>query len=189
MNLLPPDFPETTIDHDEFVIKLNIEIHWQGVALQPHLQLKQVFDTYWKSDELLTLYYRNKSEEVKINNLNKDIINCPRKPPIWIPNKIAYTWFKCDKEFTFLNRIHHWRCCGKAFWNRCSRFRTWLPQFGYNDQVRVCSECFGINNQNSYQATTENLSQRDTQSMIFEAIAELAVPPALISQRVPRIRI
>lgn len=94
MNLLPPEFPEAIIDHDEFVVKLNIEIHCQGIALQPHLQLKQVFDTYWKSDELLTLYYRNKPEELKDTILDKEAANCPRKPPVWVPNKIAFTCYK-----------------------------------------------------------------------------------------------
>lgn len=189
MNLLPPEFPEAIIDHDEFVVKLNIEIHCQGVALQPHLQLKQVFDTYWKSDELLTLYYRNKPEEIKDTIFDKEIINCPRKPPIWVPNKIAFTCFKWDKDFSFLLRVHHCRCCGKPFWYKWSRHKICLPQFGYFEPVRVCTECYWINNQNIFEGLSESDSHRDPHSMIFEAIAELSVPLNAISPQPPRIRI
>lgn len=91
MNLLPPDFPENCIDHDEFVVKLNIEIHCQGRTLQPHLQLKQVFDTCWHSDDLLTLYYRNKSDEAADKAARPEQTGSPAVPPIWVPNYVAYT--------------------------------------------------------------------------------------------------
>lgn len=92
LNLLPPDFPENCIDHDEFVAKLNIEIHCQGVALQPHMQLKQVYEKYWDGEDLLTLYYRNKMEEVdEKHTFHKEWVNVPTKPPVWIPDYIAYS--------------------------------------------------------------------------------------------------
>jgi len=90
MNLLPPDYPENSIDHDEFVSRLNIEIHCEGHALPPHLQLKTVYEKYWGGEELLTLYYRSKSDDID-NKVKNEIANVPVKPPIWIPDYISFS--------------------------------------------------------------------------------------------------
>lgn len=114
MNLLPPDFNEGNIDHDEFVSKLNIEIHCKGVALKHDYQLKYVFEKYWEYDDLLTLYYRNKAPEIEENNSKmRECLKISIQPPVWIPDYIAYNCYQCDIEFSLFIRIHHCRSCGK----------------------------------------------------------------------------
>ena len=89
MNIFSPEVTENHLDHDEFISSLNLEIHCQGFRLESQLQLKDVHKMYWKNnDDLLTLYYRNKEPKVKPIN---DVINMPAKPPVWIPDYIAYS--------------------------------------------------------------------------------------------------
>ena len=38
-------------------------------------------------------------------------------------------------------RQHHCRRCGAAICDTCSNFRTTLPQYGHEFEVRVCSKC------------------------------------------------
>ncbi|KAK7091071.1 WD repeat and FYVE domain-containing protein 2-like [Littorina saxatilis] len=47
-------------------------------------------------------------------------------------------------EKTIGNRQHHCRRCGKVFCNKCSNKRSTLPPMGYEYDVRVCDECFGL---------------------------------------------
>lgn len=189
LSLVPQDYPEQYIDHDEFISKLNIEIHCQGEPLQPHLQLKDVFEKYWNSDELLTLYYRNKPEEIEDKGkFPKEHMDVPQKPPIWVPDYIAYSCCQCDREFSLLLRIHHCRACGKCFCNACSKYKISLPRYGYFEQVRVCSDCYGLNNPDRYREMIENLSHRNTDSVIYEAAAELSIPRIIASPHPDRNR-
>jgi hypothetical protein len=61
-----------------------------------------------------------------------------------------------------------------------------LPQYGYFEPVRVCSECYGANNPDTYREMMDNLSHRNTDSMIYEAVAELAIPRIILSPRADR---
>lgn len=66
------------------------------------------------------------------------------------------------------------------------RYKTPLPQYGYSEPVRVCSECYGLNNPNTCCELIDNLSFRNTNSMVYEALAELSVPRIVISPRLNR---
>jgi len=141
MGLIPPDFMDNNIDHNEFISHMNIEIHCQGEALPSNLQLKDVYEKYWNSDELLTLHYRNKLEDVEEKpKFVKEWMNVPLKPPVWVPDYIAYSCTLCDKEFSTFRRIHHCRSCGRCFCDRCSNYKIPLPHYGYFDPMRVCSQ-------------------------------------------------
>eukprot|EP00347_Sterkiella_histriomuscorum_P009893 403339469 len=65
----------------------------------------------------------------------------PKKPPLWVPDHMAIACLDCEREFTFLRRIHHCRNCGKCFCSSCSNFWVPLVEYGYNVPVRVCREC------------------------------------------------
>ena len=186
MNLLPSDYPENCIDHDEFMSRLNIEIHCNGIALPHHLQLKTVIEKYWDSDELLTLHYRNKEEPFDYSKVKKNFGIAPMKPPIWVPDYISFTWYSCDKEFGMFLRIHHWRACGKSFCYRWTPYQLRLPQYGYYDPVRVCSGWYGEYNPSSLGNMLDDASHRNVNSMIFEAAAELSMPQIIISPSIER---
>ncbi len=65
----------------------------------------------------------------------------PRKPPMWIPDHLAISCMKCERDFNVFRRIHHCRNCGKCFCQGCSSY--WMPimQFGYSKPVRICGDC------------------------------------------------
>lgn len=171
MNIFSPEVTENHLDHDEFINSLNLEIHCQGFTLEPQLQLKDVHTMYWNNnEELLTLYYRNKEPKVKPQS---EIISMSTKPPVWVPDYISYSCNQWDKDFSVFWRIHHWRACGKWFCQKWSRWKISLPQYGYNEAVRVCSDWYGVNSTSEYHELIENLSHRNTNSIIYEAVAEL----------------
>ncbi|KAJ2012058.1 Vacuolar protein-sorting-associated protein 27, partial [Coemansia sp. S85] len=49
---------------------------------------------------------------------------------------------RCRTAFTFTNRKHHCRHCGKCYCNDCSSNNTPIPKFAIYDPVRVCHGCY-----------------------------------------------
>ncbi|KAJ1725436.1 Vacuolar protein-sorting-associated protein 27 [Coemansia erecta] len=49
---------------------------------------------------------------------------------------------RCRTQFTFTNRKHHCRHCGKCFCNDCSSNTSTIPKFAIYDPVRVCHGCY-----------------------------------------------
>ncbi|KAI7834779.1 hypothetical protein BX661DRAFT_175509 [Kickxella alabastrina] len=49
---------------------------------------------------------------------------------------------RCRTSFTFTNRKHHCRHCGKCFCKDCSSNTTTIPKFAIYDPVRVCHGCY-----------------------------------------------
>ncbi|KAJ2758421.1 Vacuolar protein-sorting-associated protein 27 [Coemansia sp. BCRC 34490] len=49
---------------------------------------------------------------------------------------------RCRTQFTFTNRKHHCRHCGKCFCNDCSSNTAAIPKFAIYDPVRVCHGCY-----------------------------------------------
>jgi hypothetical protein len=93
---------------------------------------------------------------------NSNPINIPRrKPAIWIPNQKVDNCFNCNTKFSFLNRKHHCRLCGRIFCNECSSYsatnnslitkatppenmNTYLSKITkwYNPKIKLCAECY-----------------------------------------------
>lgn len=63
-------------------------------------------------------------------------------PPTWVPDEEAPKCHRCKNDFTFTNRRHHCRNCGNVFCGACSNNMARLPQYGFNEPVRVCFDCF-----------------------------------------------
>ena len=61
------------------------------------------------------------------------------KPPEW---KEAANCYKCQTPFSFSFRQHHCRFCGKSFCAPCTMKTAKIPEYGYNEPVRVCDECY-----------------------------------------------
>lgn len=47
----------------------------------------------------------------------------------------------CRKKFGFFGRKHHCRKCGSCVCDKCSPFRSTLPELDYSDMVRICENC------------------------------------------------
>ncbi|KAM9968230.1 hypothetical protein ACTFIW_002667 [Dictyostelium discoideum] len=68
--------------------------------------------------------------------------------PLWDLEKIVPACSNCYSPFTVTKRRHHCRCCYREFCDACSTKRIKIPQFNYNDPVRVCEYCYSHTSSN-----------------------------------------
>ncbi len=90
-------------------------------------------------------------------------------PAIWIPDERASRCYGCRSDFSWLNRKHHCRICGRIFCGKCSQHKILVPSFvrhfiaktpgntqntNYNEEKRVCTQCYDstllVNNTKKY---------------------------------------
>eukprot|EP00013_Stygamoeba_regulata_P010449 CAMPEP_0177687774 /NCGR_PEP_ID=MMETSP0447-20121125/34316_1 /TAXON_ID=0 /ORGANISM="Stygamoeba regulata, Strain BSH-02190019" /LENGTH=104 /DNA_ID=CAMNT_0019198055 /DNA_START=205 /DNA_END=519 /DNA_ORIENTATION=+ len=76
-----------------------------------------------------------------INRIDSDKRWILNMAPDWVPDEKVQACQRCAKPFSFTNRRHHCRCCGKVVCDDCSKSRIPLPQYGFLDPVRACSNC------------------------------------------------
>ncbi|GAB2219222.1 hypothetical protein Droror1_Dr00006854 [Drosera rotundifolia] len=57
----------------------------------------------------------------------------------WIRDNSCAVCYECDSPFTFLNRRHHCRLCGRLFCDRCANRYIESSESG---RVRVCNFCY-----------------------------------------------
>ncbi len=72
-----------------------------------------------------------------------DVDKTGRGPsPAWVPDDAVRGCTDCGEEFTFFNRRHHCRYCGRIFCWKCSNAFKMLPsEFGVREPQRVCTGC------------------------------------------------
>jgi len=65
-----------------------------------------------------------------------------------VVTQVLPTWtdrdscFRCHTSFSAFTRKHHCRACGETFCSTCSSKSSPLPEFGIEDEVRVCESCY-----------------------------------------------
>lgn len=98
-------------------------------------------------------YFRNAksigemvAKEDGVNNaINIIEKNCDNSliPPTFVPDSesLRCSNVECDKQFGYIKGKHHCRNCGGCFCDDCCKTKMTIPQFRYNEPVRVCSGC------------------------------------------------
>ncbi|XP_061175428.1 WD repeat and FYVE domain-containing protein 3-like isoform X2 [Saccostrea echinata] len=62
----------------------------------------------------------------------------------WIKDDGVEKCHSCSVRFSFSERKHHCRNCGKVFCSRCSRYETEIRRLRILKPVRVCQACYNI---------------------------------------------
>ncbi|CAI8023122.1 WD repeat and FYVE domain-containing protein 3 [Geodia barretti] len=60
----------------------------------------------------------------------------------WLRDEAVDKCMKCSADFTFTERKHHCRDCGKIFCHRCSAYESEVKRLRIFKKVRVCEECY-----------------------------------------------
>jgi tankyrase len=58
----------------------------------------------------------------------------------WVPDELAPACTNCSNAFSFFNRRHHCRACGKVYCSKCSSRSMHIR--GSKKAYRVCDKCF-----------------------------------------------
>jgi len=86
-------------------------------------------------------YFSNNNEPSKKNrNISPALL---MRRPQWVDDCIDEC-FECSASFSFLNRRHHCRSCGKIYCGKCSDHFLSIPEMGYFEPVRVCTICLEL---------------------------------------------
>jgi len=64
------------------------------------------------------------------------------KPPIWVPDSSSELCTSCKSPFSFTNRRHHCRNCGKLFCHDCCGNMISIPRYSIYTPERVCNDCY-----------------------------------------------
>ncbi|ESO89055.1 hypothetical protein LOTGIDRAFT_154132 [Lottia gigantea] len=62
----------------------------------------------------------------------------------WMKDEGVDSCLSCNVKFSFSERRHHCRNCGKVFCSRCSRYETEIRRLRIVKPVRVCQACYNI---------------------------------------------
>eukprot|EP01012_Entosiphon_sulcatum_P026429 TRINITY_DN31879_c0_g1_i1.p1 TRINITY_DN31879_c0_g1~~TRINITY_DN31879_c0_g1_i1.p1 ORF type:complete len:571 (+),score=67.15 TRINITY_DN31879_c0_g1_i1:33-1715(+) len=63
--------------------------------------------------------------------------------PIWVVDETSAFCTGCKQPFSVVRRRHHCRHCGRIYCAPCSRWRSFIPKYGYADEAtRVCLPCY-----------------------------------------------
>lgn len=82
--------------------------------------------------------------------------------PVWENPKVNRCHV-CDKNFQLFRRQHHCRKCGRVICADHYRILPDLPELGYNDKVKVCTNCINrVGNIDGLQRA-KSLSERETE--------------------------
>lgn len=60
----------------------------------------------------------------------------------WVRDSATTHCMGCDVRFTFSERRHHCRNCGKLYCHKCSAHEAEIPALNIHKPVRVCADCY-----------------------------------------------
>uniref|UniRef100_A0A6B2L268 Uncharacterized protein n=1 Tax=Arcella intermedia TaxID=1963864 RepID=A0A6B2L268_9EUKA len=96
-------------------------------------QIKKAQDELAKKKETFkTVYNKDTGQVQRADELSSTA-------PVWVPDDEGKECSLCHSKFTFTNRRHHCRQCGKLVCGPCSNQNKTIPGQG---KVRVCSPCY-----------------------------------------------
>ncbi|KAK4764732.1 hypothetical protein SAY86_025822 [Trapa natans] len=112
----------------------------------------------------------------------------------WMPDHSCRVCYECDIQFTFLNRRHHCRRCGRVFCGRCTSNsipvlcadpRTSCEEW---ERIRVCNYCFRqweqqniSRNENGEQSISQELGSLSTGESFGSPKSEIHTPTGRVS--------
>lgn len=137
--------------HDEMCTKESCEWFTQFIETTPHVDVKNkmleliqvwafAFRSYDKYQAIRDIVTILKTKGHAFPELKEaDAMFTSETAPDWSDGKVCS---HCRVPFTFTQRKHHCRHCGKIFCAQCSAKTCTVPKFGFEKEVRVCDVCY-----------------------------------------------
>eukprot|EP01084_Bolivina_argentea_P003792 7148_1 len=129
---------------------LPIDCSFYVKDIKYHNKYKHLSFEIHSSVKSFIVYCNNLNEKQKwINNINKIIENSLRElqselaAPLMVADELSDICQidGCNVKFTFVNRKHHCRFCGKLICGKCGKYKL-ESKVNKNNMVRVCKICY-----------------------------------------------
>ncbi|XP_067935880.1 lateral signaling target protein 2-like [Watersipora subatra] len=101
--------------------------------------LKCVFELHTGDDTFVDTLDKKPSAVPQTSDNESEPLQAP---PAWVPDSEMDKCCSCRLPFTVIRRRHHCRNCGLIFCARCSANSAPLPNYGYEQAVRICNLCY-----------------------------------------------
>ncbi|XP_046860307.1 zinc finger FYVE domain-containing protein 26-like [Xenia sp. Carnegie-2017] len=92
--------------------------------------------------------------------------------PEWIPDSKASSCVLCKERFTQVRRRHHCRVCGNVLCGKCCFEKVYLPQYGDDEQSRVCNACLPVSIMITKARSLQMASRLESAKSLADACAE-----------------
>ncbi|ELP94237.1 Rho/RAC guanine nucleotide exchange factor, putative [Entamoeba invadens IP1] len=105
----------------------------------------------------------------------EDVEDDETTAPIWVPDDNVLDCMNCHSKFTFINRRHHCRNCGRVLCSNCTKQKIIIPHLSPKPQ-RVCDQC-------ALNAKNKKTLEDDSSDVKIEGIAPPKLPESAPPQR------
>jgi myotubularin-related protein 1/2 len=113
------------------------------IVVEHNIRRLRLWQDFFLRYDSTSIQQNMETEEVRDFEDGERLQSRAQDMVVWVADSKVTECKGCGQKFSYLmRRKHHCRACGYIFCNDCTKSRMPLPQFGYDEDVRVCDRCF-----------------------------------------------